>query len=144
MQPTPEPDKPAGQFPNPATQFQPGVSGNPNGRPKGRRSLSTIIREMLEGEDKFFWDEMPQTAKAFHEKHGDATPWEVIVYKAVNQASEGDQQAREWLRKAGYGDQLDITPVLPEGVSSIIYASKINVQIVKPEDAATNGSTPAA
>lgn len=110
----------------------PGQSGNPAGRKKGRRSLSAIIREILEGEDEFYWDEMPDTATKFHEKHGDATPWEAIVYKAVYQAAEGDQQAREWLRKAGYGDQLDITPVLPEGLASIVYASKVEVKIVKP------------
>lgn len=29
-------------------QFKPGQSGNPEGRPKGTKNLSTILREMLE------------------------------------------------------------------------------------------------
>jgi hypothetical protein len=34
-------------FPNPDTQFKPGVSGNPGGRPKGR-SIVARIRELLD------------------------------------------------------------------------------------------------
>lgn len=29
-------------------QFKPGQSGNPEGRPKGTKNLSTVLREMLE------------------------------------------------------------------------------------------------
>lgn len=32
------------------TQFKPGESGNPNGRPKGRKSFKTIIQEIAEQE----------------------------------------------------------------------------------------------
>lgn len=34
--------------PNPATRFQAGVSGNPAGRPKGTKFLSTLLKEALE------------------------------------------------------------------------------------------------
>lgn len=37
-------------FPNPETQFQPGESGNPAGKPKGTKHLSTHIQEMLNDE----------------------------------------------------------------------------------------------
>lgn len=37
-------------FPNDDTKFKPGQSGNVNGRPKGTRNLSTILREMIEEE----------------------------------------------------------------------------------------------
>ena len=30
------------------TQFRPGISGNPSGRPKGRRNVATVVRRTLE------------------------------------------------------------------------------------------------
>ena len=36
-----------GEFPNKETQFGPGESGNPNGRPKGK-SFKTVLEAMLE------------------------------------------------------------------------------------------------
>ncbi len=36
------------KFPNKETQFKPGQSGNPNGRPRGSKNRSTIIRQILE------------------------------------------------------------------------------------------------
>jgi hypothetical protein len=33
-------------------RLQPGESGNPKGKPKGIRNISTILREYLEAEDK--------------------------------------------------------------------------------------------
>jgi hypothetical protein len=30
------------------TQFRPGISGNPKGRPKGRRNVATVVRRTLE------------------------------------------------------------------------------------------------
>jgi len=35
-------------FPNPSSQFKPGQSGNPTGRPPGSRSIKTRLRELLE------------------------------------------------------------------------------------------------
>lgn len=133
--------------------FTPGVSGNPatqfsstnqpakNGRPKGRRSLSTIIREIGEGEQGIDWRKLAPSAKAVADQYGADTPFEVIVLKAYEQAAQGDQQAREWLRKAGYGDKLDITPTVPEGVASIIYAKRIEVRVVEPGTADTDTDT---
>lgn len=85
--------------------FQPGQSGNPNGRPKGSKSLATIIRE-LERED-FDWKHVPIKNKEAVMAMG--SPFKAIVMVALGQAMSGDRHAREWLRKAGYGDKLDIT-----------------------------------
>lgn len=43
----PRPIRPGNKIGN---RFQPGESGNPNGRPKGSRNASTILREMMEKE----------------------------------------------------------------------------------------------
>ena len=40
-----------------ATRFQAGESGNPKGRPLGRKSLSTIIRDI--GEQSINWKSIP-------------------------------------------------------------------------------------
>lgn len=105
---------------------KPGEVRNPNGRPKGRRSLSTIIRDMLE--ENIDWQKLPiagaeKLAAQFNTKKG----WEAIVMVAFTQAMSGDSKAREWLRKAGYGDRLDImsdgkalpTPILGAGVINV-------------------------
>ena len=35
-----------------ATQFRPGQSGNPSGRPKGRRSIAAVLQELLEADNE--------------------------------------------------------------------------------------------
>lgn len=78
---------------------------NPKGRPKGSRSLSTIIRNVAENIEA--WDKIPVKNKDIVAKMG--APMDAVVMVAFGQAIAGDKSAREWLRKAGYGDKLDIT-----------------------------------
>lgn len=95
--------------------FPPGQSGNPNGRPKGSKSLSTIIRELED--EQFDWKLFPKHSKALKEfvemSFPIGSPFRAIVYRAVLDAVGGKGvekvAAREWLRKAGYGDKLDLT-----------------------------------
>lgn len=95
--------------------FPKGQSGNPNGRPKGVKSLSSIIRE-LESEE-FDWNLFPKSNKALKDfieaAYPIGSPFRAIVYRAVLDAVGGKGvekiAAREWLRKAGYGDKLDLT-----------------------------------
>ena len=84
-----------------------GVSGNLNGRPKNRRSLATIVRD-LEDED-FDWSNLPIKGKGKEAIIAMGSPWKAIVVVALGQAAAGSQQARDWLRKSGYGDKLDLT-----------------------------------
>lgn len=86
------------------SKWKPGQSGNPKGKAKGTKSLATIIRE-LESED-FDWTHVPIKNKEAVKQMG--TPFKAIVMVALGQAISGDRHAREWLRKAGYGDKLDI------------------------------------
>lgn len=118
-----------------------GQSGNPNGRPKGRKSLATIVRE-LERED-FNWRTIPvKDSQKLQDMYG--SPFKAIVARAIAQALNGDKAAREWLRKAGYGDKLDITtdgdkiiPIL--GGASAIPEDNSDQQTPEPPQAPTGG-----
>lgn len=85
--------------------WKPGVSGNPAGRTKGSKNLSTILRE-LEDED-FDWDKVPIKSKELAKQIG--APWKAIMFTALAKAYSGDVRAMEWLRKGAYGDKMDIT-----------------------------------
>lgn len=95
-------------FPNPDTQFKPGQSGNPDGKPKGRRSLATVVRDFLESE--IDWEKLPlKDSQKFSEQYPGKTAGEALVITAFGKALDGDSAARDWLRRSGYGDKVDIT-----------------------------------
>lgn len=75
-------------MPNPENiephKFKPGTSGNPAGRPVGARSLSTILKEMLEEEVPVNIDGQPATKKQMKE---------IIIRKLLKGASDGDTKA---------------------------------------------------
>ena len=81
-------------------EWKPGQSGNPNGRPKGRKSLATIVRE-LEAED-FDWDKLPikgnnDEGKAMLSFFKDlGSPWRALVMRAMMDSMTGDKSARAW------------------------------------------------
>jgi len=82
------------------TPFQPGQSGNPAGKPKGTKHLSTYIQEALTDEN-------------FELKLKDGTilkemPIKAIIKTAVAKSVSGDTRAMEWLAKHGYGTNLNI------------------------------------
>ena len=88
-------------FPNPDTQFKPGESGNPAGKPKGTKHISTWIQEMLNDPD-------------FELKLKDGTilkgaPLAAIIKTAVAKAVSGDMRAFDILGKYGFGTKLDVT-----------------------------------
>ena len=105
--------------------FKPGNPGGP-GRPKGRKSLSTIVRDILEQEVD--WKKLPvKNTDEFEERYGSKTILaEAMVRAAVVEAlSKNGHQAREWLRKSGYGDKLQ----LEGGENPIPILGSINVSI---------------
>lgn len=119
-----------------AGQFQEGESGNPNGRPKGRRNLATIIRDLMEDPD-FDWKNVPIKDKDKAREIG--SPWEAIVHTAMAQAWTGNKDAREWLRKAGYGDKIDVTSD-GKRIQSPLIISTIQPRHVETKDETAAGS----
>lgn len=74
--------------------FPKGVSGNPNGRPKGIRNRSTIVREALE-------------AKIRGEDGNEIEVVDALVVAQVAKAMTGDTPAFKELMDSGYGKLTD-------------------------------------
>lgn len=98
--------------------FKPGQSGNPAGRPKGIKSLSTVVRRLL-ADEKFFAaltkgnDKLEKLIKSLPNKNGA----DALTGAMLMTALKGDARSADWLRKTGYGDRIDVTmednPVIP-------------------------------
>jgi len=86
-------------------KFQKGISGNPAGKPKGTKHISTWIQEMMEDED--FTTYIQDAREGFVEYKG--APVKAIVKTATVKAIAGDKDAREWLAKYGWRKEMDIT-----------------------------------
>jgi hypothetical protein len=65
------------------TQFRPGKSGNPNGRPKGARNIDTLMAEELAAPVKIREQGVDQTVSKAH----------AIVKKVLASAMNGDMRA---------------------------------------------------
>lgn len=118
-----------------------------NGRKKGSKSLAAIIRE-FEGED-FDWKVLTKsspakTAKMIEERLKPmGAPFRALVYKAYLEAINGNVKAMDFLRKAGYGDKIDLTTdgekIEMPIVISVIKPRKINAED-RPETEPSNRS----
>lgn len=82
------------------TSWQPGQSGNPAGKPKGTKQLSSWIREMMEDENF--------TVNVKGKKLGEA-PVKAIINTLIIKAINGDLKAIDLLAKYGYGSKFDLT-----------------------------------
>jgi hypothetical protein len=83
------------------TQWQSGESGNPDGKPRGTKHLSTWIRELLEDETLESKLKNGQVIKT--------APIKAIVGVLITKALAGDMKAFDMLGKYGYGTKLDLT-----------------------------------
>lgn len=91
-------------FPNKNTQFKPGQSGNPGGRPKGSLSLDTVVRQILEGEIEL----PPAIAETIKKAVGaDKKALEATVIVGLLQALQGDKDWAKLLWERGYGKVAD-------------------------------------
>lgn len=102
-----------GGNPNPRTdhlepfQWAPGQSGNPAGKPKGAKHLSTWIQEMLHEEIDFKVLVDREGRKAIYKSYK-GVPIQAIIAVAIFQSMRGDKDAREWLAKHGYGTKTTL------------------------------------
>jgi hypothetical protein len=83
------------------TPFPKGVSGNPNGRPKGSRNRSTIIKELLELDDNELKIHLAQIKKAIEGDTGS--------YKAILDSAYGMPTQQTNIDANIKGD--DVTPI---------------------------------
>lgn len=98
--------------PNPipnSKPFPPGVSGNPNGRPKGSRNRSTIVREWLEANYKKVNPITGQTETLQIQDH--------LVISLIGKALKGDVPAFKELMDSGHGKVSELLDVTSKGES---------------------------
>lgn len=93
--------------------FKPGESGNPEGRPKGSKNLSTILREMLELEIEV--DGVKITQK------------DAMIKKLIKKSTDGDIKAIQEIfdRTEGKAKQ----EIKLDGLTEPVF----NVKIAKPD-----------
>ena len=89
--------------------FPKGVSGNPNGRPKGLRNRSTIVREWLEANYKKVNPITGQTETLQIQDH--------LVISLIGKALKGDVPAFKELMDSGHGKIIDGLDVTSKGES---------------------------
>jgi hypothetical protein len=106
-------------FPNIDTQFTKGVSGNPNGRPKGVQNSKTRLLRLLELVQK---KRNPITGE-----EEDFTVLELMDMQMISKALKGDQRAYEAV--------VDRLEGRPKQTTDINAEVKGNVQIIIEPDA---------
>jgi hypothetical protein len=109
-----------------ATQFKPGVSGNPAGMPKGTKHINTWIQELAGDEE--FTALLVDLKSGFKEFKG--APIKAIIKQAINEAVGSNDPkvrhaAREWIAKYGWPTKNEVTgadgaPLMPIALDSAI------------------------
>lgn len=96
--------------------WEKGQSGNPNGRPKGSKSRSTIAR---------YWLEATQTVKnPLTGKDETLTQEDLMTLALIKKGRGGDVGAYKALMDSGYGGVLQKTDITTDG-------EKVNVSIIE-------------
>ena len=98
-------------FPNEDSQFQKGKSGNPNGRPKGRRNRATVVRQWLEVAQQ---SKNPITGETEMLEQQD-----IIVLAQIKAAREGSTQAFNALMDSAEGKVAQRVEVVTPDVKNL-------------------------
>lgn len=91
-------------FPNKATQFKPGESGNPAGKPKGSKHINTWVQELLHDEEFEAWINDARTGV----KEFKGAPITAIIKAQIIKAVNGDTKAYDSLVKSGWVQKQEI------------------------------------
>jgi Family of unknown function (DUF5681) len=82
-----------------ATRFQPGTSGNSGGRPKGSRTVSAVLKEILEQKIVVTENGVSRRVRKL----------EVMIHRLVNDAVRGEPRALKLL--LSLNDRYEASPV---------------------------------
>jgi hypothetical protein len=93
------------------SQFTPGKTGNPNGRPKGTRNRSTIVREWLEA--------IYSKTNPISGKTESLSIQDHMVISLIGKALKGDVPAFKELMDSGHGKIIDGLDVTSKGESIV-------------------------
>lgn len=124
------------QTPNPnlhpnLTPFKKGQSGNPKGRPKGSKNLSTVVRDLLNDEELL--DKISTNKPSYYEHLPTKNGANAIVIAMMIEALKGNQKAAAWISKTGWGDKIDIT-----SGDERISVAPIIISEIKPRNVTTS------
>jgi heat shock protein HspQ len=110
-------------------KWQVGQSGNPAGRKVGSKNVATIVRELLEQDiDPRF----PLNDRLRQLISDNGTSYaKAIVYSMLLKAIDGD------VRAAIYLTELQLTSEANDEKTGLFNATKLQIEIVKPDKSAT-------
>jgi hypothetical protein len=124
------------QKPPKQSQFKPGQSGNPNGRPKGQKNASTLLREIL-------------NEKVTIQENGckrSITKQEVAIIRLVNDAMRGDHRAQSKVMSLSIGletleaeNQKQKQSILPKSQRDEIVSSLLSRFQQSPNEGGSDG-----
>ncbi len=80
-----------------------GQSGNPKGKPKGSIHLSTRIRDLMSDKNFEAYISVAKKRNIIYK----GAPIDAIIRVSIIKAVNGDDKAREWLSKYGWGHELE-------------------------------------
>jgi hypothetical protein len=113
-----------------ATRFQPGKSGNPRGRPRGRKTMAKLLEEAL----------MRQVTVPGEGRDRKMRMQDVIILGLVNDAARRDHRALKLLfalmDRYGDGPEHDIDLAELAQEDQAIIASYLRAQLAQGQDAA--------
>jgi len=99
-------------------QFQPGQSGNPKGKPKGARSMSTILRELLETTIEVDGEKIPYSEAIIKKLIKRADKGNLIAIREIFDRMEGKAKQEVQMNIEGRKSVADAFPELNEGDKS--------------------------